>query len=317
MQTYFRKIFIVLIYGFIIISCTSGYIDDTEKIVLKVQRAGFGFPRSYIIGTDGVGEISSTLPKGLGENLEWSPNNKWVAYENHYVNGFENSVIYIMSSNGIRRIRVPTLDNANYRPTWSPDGSQIAYYTHTGIYKLNVACMLRSEQENCAVVPVFLSKGQFPDWSPDGKLIVYVEIDYSGSGNDRVLVINAEGQDVPTDITPPQSSYCHHPKWSPDGKRIVVGCGGEIYVMNADGSNVEQFIDGGGYPSWSPDGTKIAFVSSRDGLGKCIGGLCGSGGVYSNAIFLMDLNDGTIIRLSLRDDEDVLWYAWIPQNISE
>ncbi len=33
--------------------------------------------------------------------------------------------------------------------------------------------------------------------------------------------------------------------------------------------------------------------------------------VRSNAIFIMD-NDGTnIVRLSLRDDEYVLWFAWL------
>jgi len=62
------------------------------------------------------------------------------------------------------------------------------------------------------------------------------------------------------------------PFWSPDGEHIVFTSDRDgnpnIYIMDADGSNVTLLTDGPGNdnnPSWSPDGDRIAFSSDRDG----------------------------------------------------
>jgi len=43
---------------------------------------------------------------------------------------------------------------------------------------------------------------------------------------------------------------------------------GDIFVMNADGSNqvnLTRYSENDTKPTWSPDGSRIAFVSFRDG----------------------------------------------------
>jgi Tol biopolymer transport system component/outer membrane protein OmpA-like peptidoglycan-associated protein len=62
------------------------------------------------------------------------------------------------------------------------------------------------------------------------------------------------------------------PAWSPDGSRIAFQSDRDgdpdVYVMNADGSDVRQLTNSPGFdgaPSWSPDGTRIAFASERTG----------------------------------------------------
>jgi len=60
------------------------------------------------------------------------------------------------------------------------------------------------------------------------------------------------------------------PEWSPDGSKIAFhkdtqGNGVfEIYIVDADGKNIQQITNLGGInwgPSWSPDGTKLVFYS--------------------------------------------------------
>ncbi|MEP6758203.1 MAG: hypothetical protein ABJB55_03315 [Actinomycetota bacterium] len=63
------------------------------------------------------------------------------------------------------------------------------------------------------------------------------------------------------------------PVWSPDGQRFAfvgnpskhVILGGNIYVVNADGSGLVQVTEGlrDKQPSWSPDGTHLAFVQDQ------------------------------------------------------
>jgi len=77
---------------------------------------------------------------------------------------------------------------------------------------------------------------------------------------------------VPTRLTSFRGSNADL-AWSPDGAKIVFRStrdadSGEIYVMNADGSNVTRLTHDSAwyhYPVWSPDGTKIVFTSVRDG----------------------------------------------------
>lgn len=61
------------------------------------------------------------------------------------------------------------------------------------------------------------------------------------------------------------------PAFSPDGSQIAFWSNRDgfqnIYVMDADGSNLRQLTHEGSNfdPSWSPDGSRMVFVSSSDG----------------------------------------------------
>jgi Tol biopolymer transport system component len=110
------------------------------------------------------------------------------------------------------------------------------------------------------------SKIAFSSDRDGNSLAIYVMNAADGSGQTR-LTYN------PVDYDKDRDS-----RWSPDGKKIAFASSfrdvnghdlkGEIYVMNADGTNTTRLTNNIYFdrsPGWSPDGEKIAFTSDRDG----------------------------------------------------
>ena len=126
-----------------------------------------------------------------------------------------------------------------------------------------------------------------PDWSRDGKRIAFGA---HRDGKRWVGVIDADGasQKLLTEGTSPD--------WSPDGKQIAFSSAdGQIWVMNADGSNKVQVTKSATFksgPSWSPDGKQMVFILSRNP---------GSRTDFKPQIGIMN-SDGTNERLLTTED---------------
>ena len=101
------------------------------------------------------------------------------------------------------------------------------------------------------------------------------------------------------------SAIDSRPVWSPDGSSIAFASNrdgkNEIYVMNADGSNIKRLTNNmvdDGNPSWSPDGRRILFDTERDG---------------NREVYLMDADGGNQIRLTRNNATD-LTATWSPDG---
>ena len=111
-----------------------------------------------------------------------------------------------------------------------------------------------------------------PAWSPDGSKIAFVRyaLDVTAS---ELWIMNTDGSDQHLVYSNPGGFGAWYPSFSPDGSKIAFGdeyAGGDadIYVINADGTNLQQLTSNGAFydegPDWSPDGTKIIFDRSRN-----------------------------------------------------
>lgn len=106
-----------------------------------------------------------------------------------------------------------------------------------------------------------------PQLSPDGKRVAFsigeVNMAENRVVNQIYLADLEHAERAPRQITNGKSSSSS-PRWSPDGKRIAFTTGGQIWLMDADGSDKKKLSNissGASNPVWSPDGKWIAFNS--------------------------------------------------------
>jgi TolB protein len=175
--------------------------------------------------------------------------------------------IWVMNSDG-SEVRQLTQDlSQDNKPTWSPDGTKIAYqcYGFTGFADISV---IDDDGSNLVRVTLNESHNWTPSWSPDSKEIVFNEVNYADGGS-YISKVNADGTGGTTRLTDEPGNQTD-PVWSPNGAQIAWNLDDDIWVMNADGTEPTPLTYYSGdpflrarVPRWSPDGTQIAFLRIR------------------------------------------------------
>jgi len=192
--------------------------------------------------------------------------------------------LYLINGDGSCRTRLTQNPGGVSSPAWFADGKRLLVnYPNDGLYIVHTDGSPRTPFPSLGMVRVYDYA-----FSSDGKHLAFSAADSSSEQhhNTDIFVINADGTGSATDLTMSNSDLKqdYTPSWSPDGKQIaflrgVVNSDHQIYLMNADGSNLQLLkINFGDKPStvttrnvpnftplsWSADGKQLAFTSARD-----------------------------------------------------
>jgi len=185
---------------------------------------------------------------------------------------YGNLEIYVMNADGTNQVRLTNNLAADDYPTWSPDGTKIAFVSQRpsggyAIYRMNGDGTNRVE-----ITPINVeASSSSMSWSPDGQRIVFDD-------NSDIFVVNVDGGNRQNLTNGPE--WDSGPSWSPDGSRILFSryiypdashvYGGTImHTIRPDGTDLRELPNGQAtdgwnddYAKWSPSGDQVVFMGN-------------------------------------------------------
>ncbi len=172
------------------------------------------------------------------------------------------------------KLTLLTTEGGN-RPLWSPDGTQIAFWSDNrqGVFRKSVGN---------STAPELLAREPSPgaflwpcSWSPDGKLLACT-VQQDPNAGDDIWILPLDGDRIPKPLLKTKHGE-FNPVFSPDGHWLAYvsreSGRAEVYLMRYpdSGLKIQVSSGGGGGPIWSRDGRELCYVNGKTMMAVQIG----------------------------------------------
>jgi dipeptidyl aminopeptidase/acylaminoacyl peptidase len=215
--------------------------------------------------------------------------------------------LFVVNADGSARRQLTFGPNSDYRPTWSPDGTLIAYlsYGKDRSNSLMVISVDGQRQVTIADRLAPLDSDAF-SWAPDSRHLTFAAAAADQPLSLSHIYVAQANRPGATALGGPRLAG-FDPAWSPDGKQIVfknLDPVDALWLINTDGSNAHRLTEVPGSEAafrnaqWSPDGTHLLYLAGDDG---------------AHDVWTIDA-DGTDERNISKSAEDESWPTWSPDG---
>ena len=225
------------------------------------------------VGPEPSGEVGfqqhTYVQEGYDADVAVSPDGKWIAYSS--TRHTARSDIYLQRVDGLTVTQLTSDDEDDANPTFSPDGSRIAFCsTRAGTWDVYV---MDADGRNVTQVTSGPMQDLHPSFAPDGRRLVYCSTG-GRSGQWELWTVDLET------LQKRMIGFGLFPSWSPDPTRDRIAFqrararGSRWFSLwtleLADGEarNVSEIAVSTNSavvtPVWSPDGRRIAFSTVVD-----------------------------------------------------
>lgn len=184
-----------------------------------------------------------------------SPDGEQLAFASNRGGSWDLYLLDLSNSNITRLTDTPEYEGA---PSWSPDGSFIAYEAYEN-ENLNIFVgPTHDPLDGFIRLTASASSDHSPAWAPDGRHIAFIS-------DGEVILADLDKTDDERfqNLSNTALASESHPVWSPDGGRLAWASSSQtmgrsgIYVWDAAKNVPASWIQDGNWPAWSPTGDRI------------------------------------------------------------